>query len=69
MSKLRLCVHRVDHKCIDTDGEWDGTWNESYEYIIFDEEGLEKSGMDGYDTEEKARIAGEEKLKSPEEEQ
>lgn len=63
MSKLKLRVHRVDHKCIDTDGCWDGTWDDSYEYIIYDEEGLEVAGMDGYRTEEQARKAGEEKLR------
>ena len=67
MSKLRLCVHRVDCKCIDSDGEWDGTLDDSYEYVIYDEEGIEVAGMDGYHTEEKARIAGEEKLKKLEE--
>lgn len=66
MSKLRLCVHRVDCKWIDTDGYWDGTWDESYEYIIFDEEGLEKSGMDGFRRKEEAREAGEKKLKEME---
>ena len=63
MNKLKLRVHRVDHKCIDTEGYWDGTWDDSYEYIIYDSEGLEVAGMDGYHTEEQARKAGEEKLK------
>ena len=63
MNKLKLRVHRVDHKCIDTDGYWDKTWDESYEYIICNEEGYEVTGMDSYDTEEAARKAGEEKLK------
>lgn len=62
MRKLRLCVHRVDCKCIDSDGEWDRTWDDSYEYIIYDGEGIEVAGMDGYHTEEAARKAGEEKL-------
>lgn len=67
MRKLRLCVHRVDHKCIDSDGEWDRTWDDSYEYIIYDGEGIEVAGWDGYRTEEAARIAGEERLKRLEE--
>lgn len=67
MRKLKLSVHRVDHKCFDTDGCWDGTYDESYEYIIYDEERLEVAGMDGYHTEEAARKAGEEKLKRLEE--
>ena len=63
MNKLKLRVHRVEYKCIDTDGYWDGTWDDSYEYIIEDSEGLEVAGMDGYHTEEQARKAGEERLK------
>lgn len=63
MRKLILSICRIDRKCIDYEGEWDGTWDENYEYIIYDEEGIEVAGHDGYDTEEKARIAGEEKLK------
>ncbi len=69
MRKLRLSICKRLHKCLDSDGEWDRTWDESYEYIIYDEEGLEVAGRDGYDTEEKARIAGEEKLKRLEDEQ
>ena len=65
--ELRLCVHRVDHKCIDTDGEWDGTWDESYEYLIYDEEGYEVAGWDGFHSEKKAREAGEKALKRWEE--
>lgn len=61
MSKLRLCVHQVDYRCIDSDGEWDGTWRESYEYVIYDENNLEVDSYDGFHTEEKARIAGEER--------
>lgn len=67
MRKLRLCVHRVDRKCIDSDGDWDRTWDESYEYIIYDGEGIEVAGWDGYRTEEEARKAGEEWLKRLEE--
>ena len=59
---LRLCVCRVDHKCIDTDGEWDGTWDDSYEWLIYDDEGYEVAGRSGYLTEEKAREAGEKAL-------
>lgn len=67
MSKLRLCVHRVDCKCIDTDGYWDGTWDYSYEWAIYDEEGYQLDEWDGYRSEEAARIAGEERLKRLEE--
>ena len=68
MRKLRLCVCKRLHKFLDSDGDWDGVYDESYEYIIYDEEGFEVAGRDGYHTEEKARIAGEEKLKRLEEE-
>ena len=63
MNKLKLRVHRIDRKCIDTEGYWDGTWDSCWEYSIDNEEGLEVAGMDGYHTEEAARKAGEEKLK------
>lgn len=63
MRKLRLCVHRVDCKCIDTDGYWDGTWDESYEWAIYDEEGYQLDGRGGFYTEKKAREAGEKALK------
>lgn len=62
MRNLKLRVCRIDHKCLDSDGEWDRTWDESYEYIIYDEEGLEVDGMDGFGTREKAREAGEKRL-------
>lgn len=67
MKKLRLSVCKKFHKCTSSDGDWDRTWNESYEYIIYDEEGIEVTGWDGYRTEEAARIAGEERLKRLEE--
>ena len=67
MRKLILSICRIDRKCIDYEGEWDGTYDESYEYIIYNDEGIEVAGMDGYHTEGQARIAGEEKLKSLEE--
>lgn len=65
----KLIVRAVDHKCLDSSGEWDRTWDTSYEWLIVDEDWNEVAGMDGYGTEEKARIAGEEKLKRLEEEQ
>lgn len=62
MRKLRLSVCKRLHKCTSSDGDWDRTWDESYEYIIYDEEGIEVAGMDGYGTEEEARRAGEMRL-------
>ena len=67
MRKLRLCICKKLHKCTSSDGDWDRTWNESYEYIIYDEDGIEVTGWDGYRSEEAARIAGEERLKRLEE--
>lgn len=63
MRKLRLYVHRNDHKCIDTEGYWDGTYDETYEYVIMDDEGFEITGMDGFWTHDKALEAGKKKLK------
>lgn len=59
MKELILSICRIDRKCIDYDGDWDGIYDESYEYIIYDGEGIEVAGLDGYHTEEAARIAGE----------
>ena len=67
MRKLRLSVCKKLHKCLDSDGDWDGIYDESYEYIIYDGEGIEVAGWDGYGTEEEARKAGEERLKRLEE--
>ena len=66
MEKLRLCVCPVHRKCIDYEGEWDGTYDESFEYIIYDSEGIEVAGMGGYDTAKQAHEAGEKKLKEME---
>ena len=62
MRKLRLCVCKKLHKFLDSDGEWDGVYDESYEYIIYDEEGIEVAGCGGYRTEEAAERAGEMRL-------
>ena len=67
MRKLRLSVCKKLHKCLDSDGDWDGIYDESYEWIIYDGEGIEVDGWDGYHTEEAARKAGEEKLRRLEE--
>ena len=67
MKKFRLSICRIDRKCIDYEGEWDGTYDESYEYIIYDGEGIEVAGKDGFATHDKAREAGEKKLKELEE--
>lgn len=55
----KLRVRDVGFKCLDTDGEWDSTWETSYEWVIEDEDGIEVHGMGGYPTYERAREAGE----------
>ena len=55
----KLRVRDIGNKCLDTEGDWDGTYDTSYEWVIEDENGLEVSGMGGYSTYEKAREAGE----------
>lgn len=65
----KLIVRAVDHRSLDSSGEWDRTWDTSYEWLIVDEDWNEVTGMGGYSTEGKARIAGEEKLKRLEDEQ
>ena len=62
MRKLRLSVCKRLHKFLDSDGDWDGVYDESYEYIIYDEEGIEVAGCGGYRTEEAAERAGEMRL-------
>ena len=64
---MKLRVHTIYHKCIDTDGYWDGTYDESFEYIIYDDEGLEIDREGGFHTAEKARLSGEKRLKKLEE--
>ena len=54
MKNLTLSICRIDRKC-SSDGEWDRTWDDSYEYFIYDEEGFEVAGMDGYRTREGKR--------------
>ena len=63
MRKLKLCVFPHYNKCVDSNGEWDRTWDESYVYVIYDDEGFEVDGEGGYHTEEKAREAGEKRLR------
>ena len=62
MRNLELMICHNVHKCISSEGEWDGTYDESYEYIIYDGEGIEVAGWDGFNTHDKARVAGERKL-------
>lgn len=68
MKKYRLAVFPLQTMRIDTDGEWDKTWETSFGWIIEDEEGVTVKGGRGFATfEEAAEEAGEKKLKSMEE--
>lgn len=55
---MALRIRAIDHKCTSSDGEWDGTWDTSYEWVI-ERDGEEIAGMDGYRTYDQARDAGE----------
>ena len=66
--RLRMIVEPDYHRNIGPLGDWDGTWDESYCYVIYDS----KNGQDvvtkfGFHTEEQAREAGEKALKRLEE--
>ena len=67
MGKLRLSVCKRLHKCTSSAGEWDGTWDEWYEYIIFNSDGEIVDQESGFHSKDKAREAGEKRLKQLEE--
>lgn len=64
---MKLRVRAVDHKCLDSSGEWDRTYDTSYEWVIENDEGVEIDGMDGYPNYDKAFDAGLLALKRKEE--
>ena len=65
--KLRMFVEPDYHRNIDPLGDWDGTWDESYAYVIYDAYGYEEARWGGFRTEEEAREAGKKALKRMEE--
>ena len=65
--KLKMIVEPDYHRNIDPWGDWDGTWDESYCYVIYDAHGYQKERWGGFRTEEQARVAGEKVLKRMEE--
>lgn len=67
MKRLTLSVDKIRRRNMDTDGEWDGTWSETYKYWIYDEDGIMAAGLDGFETAEQAKAAGEKALKRLEE--
>lgn len=65
--KLRMFVEPDYHRNIGPLGDWDGTWDESFVYAIYDENGEEVERWGHYHTAEQAREAGEKALKRMEE--
>lgn len=63
MRKYRMAVSKDSVKCTDSEGAWDGTWDVWYEYIIFNTEGEIVDQDSGYHTADKAKMAGEKRLK------
>lgn len=65
--KLRMFVEPDYHRNINPLGDWDGTWDESFVYVIYDAYGYQEARRGGFHTEEQAREAGEKALKRMEE--
>ena len=63
----RLRIWPEDHKCMDSEGNWDKTWDTTYAWAIIDDNGIEVQSMDGYMTEQRAMEDGERALKKMEE--
>ena len=63
----RMTVSKDICKCTSSTGEWDRTWDEWYEYIIFNSDGEIVDQESGFHSKDKAREAGEERLKRLEE--
>lgn len=61
--KFKLAVWPEYHANIDTLGDWDGTCDKSFQYLIFDEQGGIEERCGGFHKEEQAREAGEKVLK------
>ena len=57
-----MIVEQDNHRNIDPLGDWDGTWDESYAYVIYDAYGYQEARWGGFRTEEQAREAGEKAL-------
>lgn len=52
---------------MDSEGNWDKTWDTTYAWAIIDDNGIEVQSMDGYMTEQRAMEDGERALKKMEE--
>lgn len=59
MDRFTLRIRAVNRKCLDSAGEWDGTWGISYEWLIDNEDGVKVRGRGGYLTYNRARQAAE----------
>ena len=67
MKKYRLAVFPLQTMRIDTDGEWDRTFETSFGWTIEEEEGVTVKGGRGFATFEEAKEAGEKELRKLEE--
>ena len=63
MSKFRLVVCTEHSKCTDHQGEWDGTYDDTFSYIIYDGNNVDVETTEGFPTAENAREAGEKRLR------
>ena len=57
---LRMIVEPDYHRNIDPLGDWDGTWDESFVYVIYDAYGYQEARRGGFHTEEQAGSSREE---------
>ena len=63
MEEYRLIIREVHHQCLDSQGEWDRTWDTSYEWVIENSYGIIERHKGGYWTREEAKKEGEEIFK------
>ena len=64
---MKLMIYPDYQKCMDSEGQWDGTWDTTYSWAIIEDDGTDVQSMDGYMTEQRAIEAGEKALKKLEE--
>lgn len=62
MARYRLIVSAEHHKNTDSRREWDGTWDGSYAYTIYDENNVDVDTIGGFPTADIARRCGEKRL-------
>ena len=64
---MKLMIYPDYQKCLDSEGNWDNTWDTTYAWAIIEDDGTDVQSMDGYMTEQRAMEAGERVLKKLEE--